>query len=57
MHKIDIDACQFCGACKSACPIGAISNPAGKNHYVVSDACIDCGACESECGFGAITAE
>ncbi len=57
MHKIDPEACQFCGACKSACPVDAISNPEGTNYYVISDACVDCGACEAECGFDAIIAE
>ncbi|MFA9377794.1 MAG: ATP-binding protein [Lachnotalea sp.] len=57
MHKIDPDSCQFCGACKSACPVGAITNPDGKNYYSISDACVDCGACESECGFGSIITE
>jgi len=54
MHKIDPDKCEFCGACKSACPVEAISAPEGKNYYEISDACIDCGACVSECGFDAI---
>ena len=57
MHRIEQDACEFCGACKSACPVSAISNQSGKNYYEISDACIDCGACESECAFGAIIVE
>jgi len=58
MRIIDTEACQFCGACVSACPADAISNPAGKNYYEINDSCIDCGACEPECGFNAIkTAE
>jgi NAD-dependent dihydropyrimidine dehydrogenase PreA subunit len=58
MHKIDPDKCEFCGACKSACPVSAISNPAGTTYYAVDEAeCIDCGACESECGFDAIIVE
>lgn len=57
MHKIDPDACEFCGACKVVCPVEAISNPAGKNYYEISDDCTDCGTCESECGFDAIVIE
>lgn len=57
MHKIDPELCEFCGACKSACPTAAITNPEGANYYSVTDACVDCGACESECGFGAIGVE
>lgn len=57
MHKIDPNACEFCGACKSACPVSAISYPAGKNYYTIGEECIDCGACESECAFGAIITE
>ncbi len=58
MHKIDSEACQFCGACKSACPLEAISNPEGTIYYEIDpEKCIDCGACESECGFDAIIVE
>jgi MinD superfamily P-loop ATPase len=57
MHKIDPEACEFCGACKSACPVEAIFNPPGKNYYEIGDECMDCGACEAECGFNAILTE
>lgn len=57
MHKIDPEACEFCGACKCVCPADAISNPPGTAYYEISDACVDCGECEAECGFNAIIAE
>lgn len=57
MHKIDPDECQSCGACASACPVEAISMPAGENYFAISDECIDCGECEAECGFNAILSE
>jgi ferredoxin len=57
MHRIDPDECQSCGACASACPVEAISMPAGKNYFEISDECIDCGECEAECGFNAILIE
>ena len=57
MHKIDPEECQSCGACASACPVEAISMPAGKNYYVISEDCTDCCSCEDECGFNAITAD
>jgi NAD-dependent dihydropyrimidine dehydrogenase PreA subunit len=57
MHKIDPDACQACGACESACPVGAISMPNGENYFAISDECSDCGTCVDECGFNAILAD
>lgn len=55
--KIDPDACQMCGGCEDACPVDAISVPAGKNYFAISDECTDCGSCVDECGFSAIVSE
>ncbi len=46
------DSCIMCGACESACPVGAIS--AGDTQYQIdADACIDCGSCAGACPVGA----
>ena len=46
------DSCIMCGACESACPVGAIS--AGDTQYQIDEsACIECGACAGTCPVGA----
>lgn len=52
-YKIDTDACEMCGACKSACPVLAIAMK-GAHYEVDQEICLECGACESSCGFHAI---
>lgn len=50
------DDCVKCGACKEACPCGAIEE--GDTKFVVdASKCVDCGACEAACPTGAIKAE
>ena len=47
------DACVACGACESACPVGAISM--GDGQFVIdADKCIDCGTCAGQCPTGSI---
>jgi ferredoxin len=48
MAYIITDACIACGACESECPVGAISEGAGK-YEIDADACLDCGACQGVC--------
>lgn len=47
------DACVACGACESACPVGAISMGDGK-FEIDPDKCIDCGTCAGQCPTGSI---
>ncbi len=50
------DSCVSCGACAGACPVGAISEGAGK-FEIDADTCISCGACAGTCPTGAIEEE
>ncbi len=47
------DACLSCGACASACPVGAISEGDGK-FEIDASACISCGSCAGTCPANAI---
>ena len=49
------DACVGCGACKRACPAGAISGSAKNKHVINTALCIRCDACYQTCKFAAIT--
>jgi ferredoxin len=46
------DECVNCGACASACPVGAISEGEGKM-VIDPDTCISCGTCAGACPVGA----
>lgn len=54
-YKIGED-CVSCGSCEAQCPVGAISEGAGK-YEIDADACISCGSCAAQCPMGAIAEE
>ncbi|MDR2869126.1 MAG: 4Fe-4S binding protein [Deferribacteraceae bacterium] len=54
-HVIN-DECISCGACESACAMGAISEGDGK-YEIDADACSDCGSCVDACPQDAIHPE
>ncbi len=49
--------CTGCGACKRACPSGAVSGEKKKPHEIDQDKCIKCGACFDACKFASIDRE
>jgi NAD-dependent dihydropyrimidine dehydrogenase PreA subunit len=53
-YSIDQEKCKSCGACKKACPYGAISGSKEEPYMIDEAACRKCGACMETCRFGAI---
>jgi NADH-quinone oxidoreductase subunit F len=51
------DNCKGCGACRRACPGGAITGEKKKPHRIDQDLCIKCGACFDTCKFGSVFRE
>ncbi|MCL1895635.1 MAG: 4Fe-4S binding protein [Clostridiales bacterium] len=57
---IDAGICTNCGACKKACPVGAILGDAkagGVPFVIDQNVCIACGSCRDACRFNAVYAE
>ena len=52
-YQINSTTCEMCGACKSECPVSAISMK-GMYYQVNEDTCVECGSCENVCGYDSI---
>ena len=53
-YSIVKDNCVGCGACKKACPYGAIKGTLKKPHKIIDSKCKKCGICKETCKFKAI---
>jgi len=51
------EICTGCGACRRACPSGAITGQRKKPHRIDQALCIKCGACFDVCKFNAVKKE
>jgi NADH:ubiquinone oxidoreductase subunit F (NADH-binding)/(2Fe-2S) ferredoxin/NAD-dependent dihydropyrimidine dehydrogenase PreA subunit len=54
-YTIDPQTCTGCGACRKACPHGAISGKAKEPHTIDRAVCTKCGICKDVCKFEAIS--
>ncbi len=56
-YKIVSETCIGCGACKDACPVGAISSTEDGKMVIDQETCISCGTCAAVCPVGAPVSE
>jgi len=54
VYSVQADKCNGCGACRRACPAGAITGEKKAVHVIDTAVCIKCGACFQKCKFDAI---
>jgi NADH:ubiquinone oxidoreductase subunit F (NADH-binding) len=56
-YSIIADTCTGCGACRRACPAGAITGEKKKPHVLDQSLCVKCGACYDTCKFKSVHKE
>ncbi len=56
-YAIDPERCTGCGACRRACPQGAITGERKQPHTLDETRCQRCGICLAECHFDAIASK